>query len=181
MVKAIEILGAYIGPGAAEIQWDKVSIGLDVASKKVAQLGFGLFGSIPFYNSLVFSKAGWMAAIVRPSMKILRMEGKVRQRLTHGPWQAIPSIFLCNLKTCGFCLEVNDLSICSIAGRARTALTTAHSLNACMTQIHDTLQSFERVLSIPEKVWLENSILYGMRDAIEAVKTKAPSLYSGIF
>ena len=66
-----------------------------------------------------------------------------------GPWQALPSRLLPNLKSsCGLPFEVSDIATISLAGRARVGLVTATSFSRAWKELQDALVSGDRVLSI---------------------------------
>ena len=74
--------------------------------------------SIPLYNCLAFSTIAWLASIVAPSPAVLAQEYIALQRLTRGPWQAIPSALLKHLKgQIGLPVQAHCIYNTSIAAR----------------------------------------------------------------
>ena len=177
MVRALLLLGVYIGPEAFKFQWKRAVQNMDKACHKIVSLNVGAAASIPLYNSLCFSCGAWLASLVCPSNEVLALEYKLRQKLLKAPWQAIPSRLLANLKkSAGFPFQVADLTLAGIAGRARNALVTSSSYRPASVELQSALHEDERVLSILEQDWLHQSMLYSATNAIQYVTQHAPHM-----
>ena len=91
-----------------------------------------------------------------------------------GPWQAIPSRMLPNLKkTCKLPFEIADLAVISIAGRTRSALVTANTFINARSELVQTLQGNERVLNVLEQRWVKSSLITNAEEAISICNNSA--------
>ena len=178
-LRSILLLGYHIGPGAEECQWNRTLSNMAKACERVVALDVGSAASIPLFNALCVSCGAWLAALTPPTKEVLKLEDKLRQKLMRSPWQAIPSRMMPNLKkTCGLPFEVADLSLISIAGRARSALVTATSFNNARRELSDALLGDERVLSVLEQRWLDTSLIRNAEEAINYTNNNAYDIIS---
>ena len=168
IVQAILYLGVQLGPGAFEVQWNKTLKGMTEACLNVNTLGLGWFASLPLFNALVTSRGAWLASIAPLSPQVLDHECWLIQKVLTAPWQAIPSKFVQNLKAAGGSpIEVASLETIAIAGKCRNALHTSTVYHQCLREVRETLEGDSRVLKPKLWDWLQNSIIYGWRDAVE--------------
>ena len=150
---------------------------MHAASDRVFALSLGPAASIPLHNTLVFSCAAWLAGLIPPNEEVLKCEYKLRQKLLRAPWRAIPSPFLPGLKAaCNFKFEVGDLRILSNAAKTRTAVLTSNKFDTELRALKQSLLSMERVLAIPQREWLNNSVLMSIDSAVTSVTKIAPDI-----
>ena len=79
-------LGAWLGPGAAGVQFKRALANFNEAVRKVISLGAGLAASIPLYNMVAHSRLAWIASLAAPTAPVLAAEEKAIQCLT-GPYE----------------------------------------------------------------------------------------------
>ena len=163
---AVKLLGVYLGPAAASIQWKESIKKYEMACAQVRSLDAGLAASIAIYNFVAHSRIAWLASICAPSDDVLHAEEHALKTLTRGPYNKFTLALLSNLQSIGLPAGAKLVSLTSIAGRARTA-TTSSVFGDCMTKLRYTRDVYVDCVLVPPLMnWVNNSILIGLDSAV---------------
>ena len=178
ITNAIKYLGVYIGPGAPNVQWKLAIKGFKEAAAFVRGLETGYVAKCSLFNVLAFSRLSWLASFIDPPPEILVEVRNAVNRLSRGPWNAFPYRFAKNLKAVGCKIQISDLKKASIAGRVRNALDTTTCFSRCWDFVQQSLIGFERILRVPQREWLDSSIIYNLQHAINLISPHFPTIRS---
>ena len=162
----VKYLGVFVGPGALEVAWDGVILAYSECIVFLRNLDAGFVPTISLYNVLAASICSWIGSFIAPSHKLLVLEGKSLQRLTHGPWNIFPKALMFQLKFLGFPLQFQSLQRNSAAARVRNGCTTSAQFWMLYHGLNLELSSDDRILRIPDSKWLHNSCIFQIHDSI---------------
>ena len=172
---SILYLGMYIGPGAHKHQYTLPLQKFNQSIAHIRSLGLGLLPSIPLYNQQSFPILTWKSSFMHPDTTALRNESKALQLLTNGPYNAIPTNLLHNLKQIGLPAQAHSLRTTSLAARTRNALHTINSYHDNVKLLHEQYQHDDTILRPPLQHWIDNSITLSLYNAVQ---TTQPLLHS---
>ena len=115
-------LGVLVGPGAEAHQFDAVTTKMRHTTRALRNLALPLSDAIRAYNTTVAPCASHLLQFVEPQPRLAAAERWCMQFLARGPWQAMPTALLFQLKQLGFRYEFQSLAAMSYGCAARAAL-----------------------------------------------------------
>ncbi len=127
IVEAIKYLGIFLGRCTADTNWDLPLKKFVDATLSIASLSCGFTTSIALYNMLAVSKLSFVATFFMPSQKVLKVEKWALQKLIRGPWGAIPSLALFDIKQIGIPTQARAITDISFSSSVRAANRTSNN------------------------------------------------------
>ena len=115
-------LGVLVGPGAEHHQFDAVAAKMRQVTRSLRNLALPFSDAIRAYNTTVAPCASHLLQFVALQPSMLATERWCMQFLARGPWQAMSTALLFQLKQLGFKYEFRNLAALSAGCAARAAL-----------------------------------------------------------
>jgi endonuclease/exonuclease/phosphatase family metal-dependent hydrolase len=167
-------LGFMVGPSADTARWDVAAAKFWQRGMAARDAGGGFFLNTLQYSIYATSVLSYLMQFSRLPKFVLRMEARILQYLTHGPWNAIPSSCLLSLCDVGFPKEPASLEEANSAAMLRAAVTSkAFSAAAGML---DHQPSDPQALLAPRVLpWRASTAVFQMRANLVQFCRKFPS------
>jgi hypothetical protein len=117
-------LGFMVGPTAEAVRWEGAAAKYWQRGMAARDAGGGFFHYVLHYSIYATSVLGYLMQFAALPKVILRMEARILQYLTRGPWNAIPSGCLLALSDFGFPREPASLDESNRAAMLRAAVSS---------------------------------------------------------
>jgi hypothetical protein len=118
-------LGFMVGPTAELARWVAAAAKFWQRGMAARDAGGGFFHNVLSYSIYSTSVLGYLMQLSRIPRDILRMEARLLQYFTHGPWNATPSSCLLALRDLGFPKEPASLAEANSAAMLRAAAASS--------------------------------------------------------
>jgi len=161
----LKYLGVHIGPGAAKVQWSDITKGFREIIGFIRGLNSGLTSSLVLYNVLAHSKFSYVASFVSPDKEVMQLEEWGLQTITKGPWQALPSELLRNLKLIGLPIQAHSLRYSSPASMARNSTKTLANYDSLVTFYDDLSRADDFRFGTYGREWIKTGCFFSIRES----------------
>jgi exonuclease III len=132
-------LGFMVGPAADLTRWIAAAAKFWQRGMAARDAGGGFFHNVLSYSIYGTSVLGYLMQLCRIPRDILRMEARLLQYFTHGPWNATPSSCLLALCDLGFPKEPASLAEANSAAMLRAASASgAFPAATALVALHPT-------------------------------------------
>jgi endonuclease/exonuclease/phosphatase family metal-dependent hydrolase len=168
-------LGFMIGPTAEDARWDSAAAKFWQRGMAARDAGGGFFHNILHYSIYATSVLGYLMQYAKLPKVILRMEARLLQYFTHGPWHAIPSRCLLALCDVGFPKEPVSLSEANCAAMLRAAC--ASPVFAASAALIESQSTDPEALIFPRHIsWMASTAIVQLCANHKALLRRFPTL-----
>ena len=115
-------LGFMIGPDAHDSRWDAAGNKYWRRVLAARNTHGGFLFSLIHYHVHALSTLAYLGQFANPPKHLLALERRATQLITAGPYNAIPTRALCNLRALGCSAELRSLELMATSSQLRLAL-----------------------------------------------------------
>jgi endonuclease/exonuclease/phosphatase family metal-dependent hydrolase len=167
-------LGFMVGPSADEARWDIAAAKFWQRGMAARDAGGGFFLNTLHYSIYATSVLSYLMQFSLLPKEVLRMESRILQYLTHGPWNAMPSSCLLALCDVGFPKEPASLGEANVAAMLRAAI--ASKAFAAAAELLDHRPTDPRALLAPRVLpWISTTAVFQMRANLVQFRARFPA------
>jgi hypothetical protein len=119
-----KLLGIFVGPGAAAVQWRATVEEIKARSRYLASLNLAWSGVAPLHRSHVASVTSHILQFAAPSKELLRVEASCLAVVTKTPANALPIQVLTRLREYGMSTNFTSLAVTGTASAYRALMNS---------------------------------------------------------